>query len=143
MTASPARCAREVLDTVPLIMRTLRAEMRSHRTPDLTVPQFRTLRFINRYPGVSLSDAAEHIGLTLPSMSKIVDGLVTRQLVVRQPHPEDRRRLTLSLTTSGRAMSQAALEATQACLAEALQRLSDAQRAAVIDAMRTLRPLFT
>jgi MarR family transcriptional regulator for hemolysin len=124
-------------------MRTLRVEMRSHRTPDLTVPQFRTLRFINRSPGVSLSDAAEHIGLTLPSMSKIVDGLVTRQLVIRQPHPEDRRRLTLSLTPSGRAMLQAALEATQACLAEALQRLSDAQRAAVIDAMRTLRPLFT
>jgi hypothetical protein len=40
-------------------------------------------------------------------------------------------------------MLQAALEATQACLAEALQRLSDAQQAAVIDAMRTLRPWFT
>jgi MarR family transcriptional regulator for hemolysin len=142
MVASPARCAREVLDTVPLIMRTLRTEMRSHRTPDLTVPQFRTLRFINRHPGVSLSDAAEHIGMTLPSMSKIVDGLVTRQLVIRQTHPEDRRRVTLSLTAPGRAMLQATLEATHACLAEVLQQLSEAQQAVIIEAMRMLRPLF-
>jgi DNA-binding MarR family transcriptional regulator len=142
MAASPAQCAREVLDTVPLIMRTIRAEMRSHRTPDLTVPQFRTLGFINRRPGVSLSDAAEHIGLTLPAMSKIVDGLVTRQLVIRQTHPEDRRRVTLSLTASGRAILQAALETTYACLAEVLQKLSETQRAAIVDAMRMLQPLF-
>jgi MarR family transcriptional regulator for hemolysin len=142
MTVSPAECAREVLDTVPLIMRTVRSEMRSHRTPDLTVPQFRALTFIHRHPGASLSKAAEHMGLTLPSMSKIVDGLVARQLVLRHTPPEDRRRVSLALTASGQATLRAAREATQARLAEALQTLSPAQRVCIIEAMRTLRPLF-
>jgi DNA-binding MarR family transcriptional regulator len=142
MVASPAECACEVLDTMPLIMRTLRSEMRSHRTPDLTVPQFRTLMFLHRRSGASLSDVADHMGLTLPSMSKIVDGLVARNLVVRQTPPEDRRRVSLALTASGQVTLQSARTATQACLAEALKTLSEAQRTSIIDAMRALRPLF-
>jgi MarR family transcriptional regulator for hemolysin len=132
-----------MLDTVPLIMRTIRSEMRSHRTPELTVPQFRALAFLRRHTGASLSEAAEHMGLTLPSMSRIIDGLVVRQLVVRQTPPEDRRRVSLALTGSGQEMLQLARKATQACLAEALMTLSEAQRASIIEAMQMLRPLFT
>jgi MarR family transcriptional regulator for hemolysin len=132
-----------MLDTVPLIMRTIRSEMRSHRTPDLTVPQFRALMFLRRHAGASLSEAAEHMGLTPPSMSRIVDGLVVRQLVVRQTPPEDRRRVSLALTGSGQEMLQLARKATQACLAEALMTLSEAQRASIIEAMQMLHPLFT
>ena len=47
-------CARQLLDTTPQVMRFIRAEMRSHRGHDLSVPQFRTLTFINRNPEVSL-----------------------------------------------------------------------------------------
>jgi DNA-binding MarR family transcriptional regulator len=143
MTASPAECAREMLDTVPLIMRTIRSEMRSHRTPELTVPQFRALAFLRRHTGASLSEAAEHMGLTLPSMSRIVDGLVVRQLVVRQTPPADRRRVSLALTASGHATLQLARKATQACLVEALMTLSEAQRVSIIEVMQMLRPLFT
>jgi MarR family transcriptional regulator for hemolysin len=132
-----------MLDTVPLITRAIRAEMRSHRTPDLTVPQFRALAFLRRHAGASLSEAAEHMGLTLPSMSRIVDGLVVRQLVVRQTPPEDRRRVSLALTASGQEILQLARKATQARLAEALTTLSEAQRVSIIEAMRMLRPLFT
>src|SRR5512136_2172583 len=106
MTASPDACAQEILEVVPAVMRAIRAEMRRHRMADLSVPQFRTLAFVDRNVDASLSDVAEHIGLTLPSMSKIVDGLVSRKLVTRQTHPTDRRRMTLTLTTRG----QTALE---------------------------------
>jgi hypothetical protein len=44
------------------------------------MPQFRTLAVIDRNANASLSDVTEHIGLTLPSMSKLVDGLVARKL---------------------------------------------------------------
>ncbi len=86
MTTSPDACAQEILDVVPVVMRSIRAEMRRHRTADLSVPQFRTLAFIDRNADASLSDVAEHIGLTLPSMSKIVEGLVVRKFVTRQTH---------------------------------------------------------
>jgi len=143
MATSPAVCAQAILDVVPQVMRTIRTEMRKHRTADLSVPQFRTLAFIDRNAKASLSDAADHIGLTLPSMSKIVDGLVTRKLITRQTDPTDRRRLTLALTRSGLAALDASRTATRACLAESLAALTDAERASVVKAMEALRPIFS
>ena len=142
MTTSPAACAQEVLEVVPQVMRAIRAELRRHRTADLSVPQFRTLNFIGRKPEASLSEAAGYIGLTLPSMSKIVDGLVTRKLVARQTDPADRRRMTLVLTKSGQTALEASRAATRACLAESLAGLTDAERATVVKAMDALRPIF-
>src|SRR5512143_1921672 len=143
MTSSPDVCAQEILEVVPIVMRTIRAELRRHRTADLSVPQFRTLAFIDRNVDASLSDVTEHIGLTLPSMSKIVDGLVARKLVTRQTHPTDRRRMTLTLTARGQTALQTSREATRACLAEDLAAVTDRERETIRQAMCVLRPVFT
>ncbi len=142
MDATPHATAGELLDVVPRVMRVLRAQMHSHRAADLSVPEFRTLGFLNGHAGASLSDVADHIGLTLPSMSKLIDGLVERKLVTREFDPGDRRRVTLTLTGRGRAILQAAHAPTQAYLAEVLSALSPVERATVVQAMRMLRPLF-
>jgi DNA-binding MarR family transcriptional regulator len=134
--------ARQVLEVVPLVMRSIRGEMRSHSAPDLTVPQFRTLGFIDRHTGASLSEVAEHIGLTLPSMSKLVDGLVGRKFVTRQTHAADRRRVTLALTARGHAMLASARESTLASLAGCLGPLAESDLETVIRAMKILRPVF-
>lgn len=143
MTTSAAVCAQEVLEVVPQVMRAIRAELRRHRAADLSVPQFRTLAVIDRNVNASLSDVTEHIGLTLPSMSKLVDGLVARKLVSRQTDPTDRRRVTLALTKSGQTALAASRSATRACLAESLAALTDAERASVVKAMEALRPVFS
>src|SRR5512136_916163 len=140
MTTLPDACAQEILEVVPAVMRTIRTEMRRHRTADLSVPQFRTLAFIDRQADASLSDVAEHIGLTLPSMSKIVDGLVARNLVTRQTHATDRRRMMLALTPRGQTALQTSRAATRACLAEDLVALSDRQRETIAQALEILRP---
>jgi MarR family transcriptional regulator for hemolysin len=142
MKASTDDCAHALLEVTPAIMRTIRTEMRSHRTPDLSIPQFRTLNFINGQNGPSLSDVAGHIGLTLPSMSKIVDGLVARKLITREIASSDRRRMTLALTPRGQTLLKAAHEATKDCLADKLRSLSPADRALVINALDALRPIF-
>lgn len=143
MSVSVDECAHEVLEMTPLIMRAIRAEMRRQRGLDLSVPQFRTLAYLSYYQGASLSDAAEFIGLTLPSMSKLVDGLVARQLVTRELAASDRRRVTLALTPAGQATFQATRAATQAFLARRLAELPAEERAVVTQAMQILRPLFT
>ena len=142
MSLSPYECAREMVEVVPLVMRTLVGEMRRHRATDLSVPQFRTLAFLNRHEGACLSDVAEHIGLTLPSMSKMIDGLVARGLVLRYVHPTDRRRVTLSLSERGGGALQVAREATRAFLAGRLAVLPESQLAAIVRAMGVLRPIF-
>jgi DNA-binding MarR family transcriptional regulator len=135
-------CARQLLDTTPQIMRFIRAEMRSHRGHDLSVPQFRTLTFINRNPEVSLSNLANHLGLTLPSTSKLVDGLVNQKIITRRESKEDRRRLTLALTKNGEDILRAARGATQNHLKDVLRELSADELSTVIHAMNLLQPLF-
>ena len=135
-------CARNVLEVVPLVVRTLRATMRRHRGPRLSVPQFRSLGYLSREAGASLSAVAEHVGLTLPSMSKMIDGLVARRLVDRGISTRDRRQVTLALSPLGRATLRTARARTQARVAELLDALSDSERVTVIRAMQALRPVF-
>ena len=142
MLGSPDECARQILEAVPLVMAAIRTEIRSHRGSELSVPQFRVLIFLNRHEGASLSDIAEHLGLTLPSMSKMMDGLVARNMVTRQMDPEDRRRVTLVLTTLGRRAMQSAHKATESRLAERLVVLPASDRRLIIKAMQILASVF-
>ena len=136
-------CAREVLDTVPLVMGAIRATMRSHRVADLSVPQFRALAFLNRHPGASLGDIADHIGLTLSAISRLVDDLVERGLVLREPSPTDRRYITLALTPEGRHILETMRQATQVDLMARLDGLSEDEQATIVAAMGALRRVFS
>jgi len=142
MSANAADCAQAVLEVVPLVMRTIRTEMRRYRGPELAVPQFRVLAYLNENEGASLSDVAEHLGLRLPSMSTLVDGLVERKLVARRPSAVDRRRITLALTARGRSTLAAAREATQERLAERLEALPAGELESVMGSLRLLRTIF-
>jgi len=124
-------------------MQALRVQMRAQRQPDFSVPQFRTLAFLNRHPGSSLSAVAEHIGLTLPTMSVLVEGLVQRDLVAREPDARDRRRVLLTLTPTGHALYSQAAEGSAAWLAALLEPLSEQERESIVQALAVLRPLFT
>jgi len=141
--SSAAQCAHEVLDGVPTVFRVIRAELRKHGAKEISVPQYRTLAFVYKNDGASLSEVCDHIGLTLPSMSILVDGLVARGLVNRRTDPNDRRRMTLTLTEPGRTRLQSARAATIAYLEEKLRQLPASDRATVTLAMRILTELFT
>jgi DNA-binding MarR family transcriptional regulator len=49
-----------------------------------------------------LSDLAERMGITAPTASRAVDGLVDLGLLVRQTDPDDRRAVRIDLTPPGR-----------------------------------------
>jgi len=142
MHATADKCACEVLDTVPLIMRFIRSQMRSHRIAGLSVTQFRVLLFISRYRESSLSVVAEHVGLSLPSVSRMADSLVTRGLLVRQTRPDDRRAISLSVTARGEKAVNAARKATQAELEGQIATLDAEERGMVLQTMQALRPVF-
>jgi DNA-binding MarR family transcriptional regulator len=142
MTKLLDTCAREITETAPQIMQSIRAEMRRGHGSDISIPQFRTLRFIQRNPDSSLSDLAEHLGLTLPSVSKLVDGLVKQRFIDRDESTRDRRRLTLVLTESGEAIVNLARAGAQANIAKALKHLSRAELEIIQQAMQLLHPLF-
>lgn len=143
MGESAQDCARDLLAVVLMVMQAVRVEMRSRRTPELTVPQFRTLVFLTKFPGAGLSDLAEHIGLSLPSMSKMIDGLVGKGLVARAGCAGDRRRVSLSLTVKGKSIYRQASQGTHAALAKRLDALSPGESAELSRALRAVEKIFS
>jgi DNA-binding MarR family transcriptional regulator len=138
-TKSAEGCAAEILETVPVVMRFIRAQMRRHRGPELSVPHFRTLLFLSRNGGASLSALAEFLGLSLPATSRLVEGLVRKNFVVRRIPPGNRRLIALALSAGGRRTVGGARQATESRLAEVVAPLPAGERAAIGRALRTLR----
>jgi DNA-binding MarR family transcriptional regulator len=139
---TPDLCAREVMETVPLVMRFIRAEMRSRRAPSLSVPQFRVLTFLSHRPGAPLSSVAEHLGVARSTASATVDRLVRRQLVSRTTHPEERRSVVLTLTPVGAQQLQQAREAAATQMAKVLAGLPAAELLQVIQGLTLLGKAF-
>jgi DNA-binding MarR family transcriptional regulator len=135
-------CAQELMDTAPQIVQVVRVEMRRGRGSDISIPQFRTLRFIQCNPDSSLSNLAEHLGLTLPSVSKLIDGLVKQKLVTRKESTADRRKLTLLLTQTGASIVDSARAGARVNLAQKMKHLSDGELETILQAMQILRPIF-
>ncbi|MCL6449807.1 MAG: MarR family transcriptional regulator [Acetobacteraceae bacterium] len=136
-------CAHLVMEVIPAVMRFLRAEMRRHAGLGLSVPQFRTLVYLHRHPGATLSDVAEHLGITLPAMSRLVDRLVERGLSSRKVHPGDRRCVTLALTAEGEGVLGTVRDKARAEVAGALASLAPEQRDVLREALSLLQELFS
>ena len=131
-----------VLDVVPVVMRPLRQQMRSHRAAGLSIPQFRSLCFIERYDGASLSAVAEHLDLSLPTVSRMINGLVERGYLERKSSEDDRRHVSLSVRGRGKSVMVEARRATQAFLVDKFAGLSARERSAVVNAMKALLDVF-
>src|SRR5437763_9991505 len=118
-------CARAMLDGLPPVMWFIRRNMRQQRIGGLSVPQFRALCLLARFPTASLSHVAEHLGSSQPSASRLISGLVTRGLVAREECADDRRQVTLVLTPKGKQVQASAHRATQERLAEEIAHLPE------------------
>jgi DNA-binding MarR family transcriptional regulator len=142
MTVDSDEVARGLLEVVPVIIKDIRSQMRSRRSPDLTVPQFRTLAFVDRNKGTSLSLVANHMGLTLPSTSKLVDGLITRGMLTREDNPSDRRRVKLGVTNHGLVILENSRKGTLTYLTDKISSASAEDKEVIAQAMKTLRSVF-
>jgi len=131
-----------ILETVPLVMRFIRDQVRRRHTAGLSLPQFRTLGFLGRTKNSSLSAVAEHLGLSLPAMSRLINGLVDERLVERQPVSNNRRQIALTLTAPGRATLEKVRDEIRLRLADSLQSLSVPEQKTVRRAMRALHKVF-
>lgn len=82
----------------------------------LTLPEFKKLSMreydvlfnLRRAPdcGVRLGDLNEHLLLSQPSLSRMIDRLVARGLVERGPDPADARAVLITLTEEGARMQK-------------------------------------
>ena len=136
-------CAGAVLEAVPAAMWVIRQHMRSHRLPGLSVPQLRVLGFLDRRGPATLSVVAEHVGTTLPSMSRMIQSLVGGQLVKRRLGSPDRRTVCLEIAAKGRRVLNVARKATVKQLAGQIGSLNAREVDRLKEAMNLLLRVVT
>ena len=77
---------------------------------DLSLPQYRVLAFLDEGEAAP-SDLAGRLSVSRPSITALMDGLITRGLVERRPDTDDGRRVHHHLTDTGRDTLQRADQA--------------------------------
>ncbi|HEU5088563.1 MAG TPA: MarR family transcriptional regulator, partial [Roseiflexaceae bacterium] len=92
---------RELLAVLPLLNRIVAAEVRREAGEETTMPQFRVLAHLEGEP-LTLSALARRRRVSMQSMSQLVQALVVRGWIAREPDPNDRRQSLLRLTEQGR-----------------------------------------
>ncbi len=90
---------------------------------DLTGPQLWALWELGRIHPCALKDLAEKMKLDSSTVVGVVSRLVAKGLVVRQPDPEDGRRISLTPSTKGEAILAAAPHPAQGHLLAGLERM--------------------
>lgn len=138
--------AAELLSVLPRMMRVIKHSARSSeqvgQLKDLGESQVMVL-FTLMHTGTQLtSELARRYNVTNPTMTRIVDELVKKGLVERQPDTKDRRCIFLALTHSGRELAVVAQEHGRKALVEYLQPLSNDELADVSRAFGHLRRLL-
>jgi long-chain acyl-CoA synthetase len=83
---------------------------------DLSLPQYRILGLLTEGSAVS-SALAERLAVRPPSITAVVDGLVSKGLVERRHAEDDRRRVTHVLTGKGKKLLATANDAVDSRLA--------------------------
>lgn len=85
------------------------------------------------------SDLARALGVRLPTLTQLADGLVTRGWIERHDDPEDRRRVRLGLTESGHEIYLSARECAESRMGRILGHIPPSERKALVKGLEALR----
>jgi DNA-binding MarR family transcriptional regulator len=111
---------------------------RSHPdVKELTFTQLRILLAIE-YGKDEVGKLARSAHVAQPAMSKIVDHLIRFGFARRDPHPTDRRRIKLSLTPKGLAMTGRIRRKAAGKYVEAIKELSPGDRGKLLDGIAVI-----
>ena len=130
------------MDAISLAMRITGGALDKNASSILSIQQFRALISMKMISQPSLSQVAEHMGVTISMASKIIDGMVDRGYILRNTDTEDRRKLVLSITKEGENALDAVHMAALGCYIEKLQVLTPAEREVVNIAADLIRRMF-
>jgi DNA-binding MarR family transcriptional regulator len=88
--------------------------------------------------GAKMSEIGVRLGVTPRNVTKLVDGLESEGLLVREPHPHDRRATLLRLTDKGRCVGKESMGANFTTAARLYEQLSRAERQQLARILRKL-----
>jgi DNA-binding MarR family transcriptional regulator len=141
MTRDQAReSARDVLEIIPLVMRTVAAELRA--AGELPAPAHFGLLSVLSDRSRTLTELASLHGVSLPTMSSSISAMAERGWVRRSGPEKDRRSVSIEVTANGRAALERVARCAEAHLAEVLAPLDPLSRRRLQSGLGVLRHVF-
>jgi DNA-binding MarR family transcriptional regulator len=95
---------------------------------ELSFTQLKAMFLLDEHGELTVKDISARLSMSLPAMSRSVDGLVQRGFVARRECESDRRSRHIALLPQGRDALDRVLEARRAALVAFASELSDAER---------------
>ncbi len=92
---------------------------------DLTIDQWSILKILYNEDAIPHKELAEKSGKDQPTLTRIVDIIIKKQLVERIEHPQDRRSLHIRLTDAGKKKVEELSPAVTDIRMKAWENLSD------------------
>lgn len=130
--------ASRLLRLAPRVVQAARHYVRAQNLGGITLPQLRALAYVLRQPESTLGELAEHLAITAPSASVLVDRLVKQGLLEARIPPENRRRVSLAVTAAGETVVARATRLWQTELARRLTPLTEEELRIAIGALDSL-----
>lgn len=147
MTATQTRTDAALATALRICVSRLARRLRAQRTASgmteamLSETQLAALSALEAHHAMTPGELAEHEKVQPPSMTRVISALEDRELVVRSPHPTDRRQVMLTVTEEGRAVVQRVRRRKDAWLARRLAELTAGERATLRAAVPILEKL--
>jgi DNA-binding MarR family transcriptional regulator/GNAT superfamily N-acetyltransferase len=103
-----------------------------------TLQEARIIYEVAQHPGCTATDLVRNLGLDAGFLSRTLQALRRRQVVMRKPSKQDGRASELTLTAKGRAAFAELDSRSRDEVAALLGKLDDGERAAVVHAMTAI-----
>ncbi|MGI4866387.1 MAG: MarR family winged helix-turn-helix transcriptional regulator [Janthinobacterium lividum] len=135
----PQALATDLRTVVTRLVKKLRAHSPSREQLSLT--ERSVVRLLDQHPHLLPSDLAAREKVTAQAMSQILRHLAERGYVTRQPAPDDRRKVLIALSATGRQLLQTVRQERDEWLQAALSTCSATELASLQQALPVLTKL--
>jgi len=100
--------------------------------------EFKCMRTLSDQQRITVNQLAKRLSLTSSRITRIIDGLVAKKLVVREGGESDRRVYFLSLTPSGKKLSEQLIASYQKIHEEILANIPEQYQNNMIESLEVL-----
>ncbi len=108
----------------------------------VTVAQAYSLLTLPPAGQITMNELSTKMELASSTMTRMIDQLVTKELVQRQRDEEDRRVVWVKLTAKGQRVRRTLDEAQRELFQGSLNEISEEERAGILHALKSLNDLF-
>ncbi|WP_433756788.1 MarR family winged helix-turn-helix transcriptional regulator [Nocardia sp. CA-135398] len=136
--STPSDSVDEVTDallTASRLLMAISARSIAHVDDTITLPQFRTLVILATQGPSNLATLAQQLDVQPSTATRMVERLVSAELLTRQPNPQSRREQIVDLTEHGRRIVTEVTARRRAEIARVVQTMPATQRQGLVRAL--------